>query len=356
MIAAFLSALLALQAAASPAVEHVHAGVAAEKSGQLDTALAEFQKATELDPQLAAGFADLGGVYIEKRNYAAAIPPLKRAVELSPNLEAAHRLLGYALLALGFATEAIPHLEQGHAEDALGIALLDAGKLPEAVTILQKALAQSPDDPELLYYYGRASGLLSKQIFDQLEAHFPDSPRAHEMMAQDYAVLRDVPAAEREFFAALHLRPETAGLHLQLGELYARAQQWDKAEEQFRSETELQPGSAEAFYRLGEARLQLGKFHEAREALVHSDQLREDMPETLYQLGKAAAMDGDNTMAQQSWEHLLSLEKDTALAAQAHFGLSGIYRKQGKSADADREMEEFRKLQKNSGHTDVSPK
>jgi Flp pilus assembly protein TadD len=145
-------------------------------------------------------------------------------------------------------------------------------------------------------------------------------------------------------------------LHLQLGELYARAQQWDKAEEQFRLETELQPGSPEAFYRLGEARLQLGKFHEAREALVQSDQLRGDMPETLYQLGKAAAMDGDDATAQQSWQHLLGLEKDTALAAQAHFGLSGIYRKQGKSADASREMEEFRKLQTNPGPTAVSPK
>ena len=355
MIGVLLSALLALQASGSPAIEHVHAGVAAEKSGQLDVALAEFQKATELDPKLAAAFTDLGGVYIEKRDYAAAIPPLKRAVELSPDLEAAHRLLGYALLALGFATEAIPHLEQAHAQDALGIALLDAGKLPQAVAVLQKALAQSPDDPELLYYYGRASGLLSKQVFDQLEARFPNSARAHEMMAQDYAVLRDVPGAEREFLQALRLRPQTAGLHLQLGELYARAQQWDKAEEQFRLETQLQPGSAEAFYRLGEALLQSGKFHEAREALVQSNQLREDMPETLYQLGKAAAMDGDAATAQQSWQHLLSLEKDTAVAAQAHFGLSGIYRKQGKSADADREMEEFRKLQNKPGHTDVSP-
>ena len=50
-------------------------------------------------------------------------------------------------------------------------------------------------------------------------------------------------------------------------------------------------------------------------------------------------MDGDDTMAQQSWQHLLSLEKDTALAGQAHFGLAGIYRKQGKAADAAREME-----------------
>ena len=355
MIGVFLSVLLMLQASEPPALQHVHVGVGAEKSGHLDEALAEFKKATELDPKLAVAFTDLGGVYIEKRDYAAAITPLKRAVELSPDLDAAHRLLGYALLAQGYATEAIPHLEKAHAEDALGIALLDAGKLPEAVAVLQKVLAQNPNDPELLYYYGRASGLLSKQVFDELEARFPDSARAHEMMAQDYAVLRDVPNAEREFLEALRQRPQTSGLHLQLGELYARAQQWDKAEEQFQLETGIQPGSAEAFYRLGEAQLQLGKFHEALEALVHSDHLREDMPETLYQLGKAASMDGDDKMAQKCWQHLLSLEKDTPLAAQAHFGLSGIYRKLGEPAEADREMEEFRKLQSKPGHTDVSP-
>jgi tetratricopeptide (TPR) repeat protein len=352
MIGAFLSGLLVLQAAG--AVDHVHAGVAAEKSGQLDVALAEFRKAVELDPTLAVGFTDLGGVYIEKRDYAAAISPLKRAVELSPNLQAAHRLLGYALLAQGYATEAIPHLEQAQAGDALGIALLEAGKLPEAVTALEKALQQSPNDPELLYYYGRASGLLSKQVFDQLEARFPESPRAHEMMGQDYAVLRDVPAAEKEFLEALRLRPETAGLHLQLGELYARAQQWDRAEEQFRLETQLQPGSAEAFYRLGEAQLQLGKFHQAREALVESDHLRQDMPETLYQLGKAAGMDGDDATAEKCWQHLLTLESNTALAGQAHFGLSGIYRKQGRTAEANHEMQEFRKLQTSPGHAAVS--
>src|SRR5271155_1092502 len=356
MSGVFLTILLALQASMSPALQYLHAGVEAEKSGQLDTAVTEFRKATELDPKLEAAFADLGGVYIEKGDYAAAVPPLKRAVELSPSLEGAHRLLGYALLAQGYASEAIPHLEKAHEVDALGIALLEAGRLPDALTVLQKALAENPNDPDLLYYYGRASGLLSKEVFDELEARFPDSARAHQMMAQDYAVWRDVPAAEREYLEALRLRPQTARLHLELGELYARAQQWDKAEEQFQLETELQPGSAEAFYRLGEARVQLGKFHEARAALVSSDQLKADMPETLYMLGKAAALDGDDTLAQKSWLHVLNLEKDTALAAQTHFGLAGIYRKQGKTPDANREMEEFRKLQGNVGHTDDSPK
>ena len=170
-----LSLLLALQAAAppSPAAQHLHAGVEAEKSGQLDVALTEFQKATELDPKLAIAFVDVGDIYMEKHDYAAAIAPLKRAVELSPNLEGAHRLLGYALLAQGYATEAIPHLEKAHAEDALGIALVEAGKLQQAMPVLQKALSQNPNDPDLLYYYGRAAGLLSKQVFDELEDRFP---------------------------------------------------------------------------------------------------------------------------------------------------------------------------------------
>ena len=356
MIGVALAVCLAFQAPSSEAVQHLHAGIEADKRGQLDSAVSEFKKATELDPTLASAFLDLGQAYIEQRAYASAVPSLKRALALSPNIEGGHQLLGYALLAQGYAVEAIPHLEKAKADEALGIALLEAGRLPEAVVILQKALAKNPDDPDLLYYYGRASGLLSKQVFDELEARFPDSARAHQMMAQDYAALRDLPNAEKEFLEALRLRPQTANLHLELGELYARAQQWDKAEEQFRLETEAQPGSAEAAYRLGEALLQLGKFHDARLALVRSDQLRQDMPETLYQLGKSASLDGDDALAEKCWIHVLKLEKDTALAAQAHFGLAGLYRKQGKSAEASQEMESFRRLQRPASQTQDSQK
>ena len=42
---------------------------------------------------------------------------------------------------------------------------------------------------------------------------------------------------------------------------------------------------------------------------------------------------------------LLRIENQSALAAQAHFGLAALYRKQGKSAQAQHEMQEFQKLQ-----------
>jgi len=69
------------------------------------------------------------------------------------------------------------------------------------------------------------------------------------------------------------------------------------------------------------------------------------MPETLYSLGKAATLEGDAASAEKEWTKLLSIEKESSLAAQAHFGLAGIYRKQGKTEAAQHEMQEFQRLQ-----------
>jgi tetratricopeptide (TPR) repeat protein len=80
------------------------------------------------------------------------------------------------------------------------------------------------------------------------------------------------------------------------------------------------------------------------------------MPETLYSLGKAASLEGDAAAAEKSWTKLLSIEKQSALAAQAHFGLAGLYRKEGKTAEARREMQEFQSLQNSANPPQPSGK
>ena len=129
--------------------------------------------------------------------------------------------------------------------------------------------------------------------------------------------------------------------------VYAGSSQWPKAEDAFRAEATLQPGNAEAAYRLGTALLQEGKHHEARLELERADKLQPDMPETLYSLGKAASLEGEQgqALAEKSWTRLLAIEKESALAAQAHFGLAALYRKQGKTAQAQQETQAFQKLQ-----------
>lgn len=345
MIRILLSLWLAWQTASPEALRHLQAGADADKHRQFDVAVAEFNKVTELAPTLPDGFVNLGQAYMAIHDYGAAIPPLKRAVQLAPDLPAAHQLLGYALLAQGYNAEAIPHLEIVQEQTALGIAQIGTGQLPQAVENLQAALAKHPNEPDLLYYLGRASGLLSKQSIDALQAAYPDSARAHQAMAENYFVLRQMPQAEKEFREALRLRPDAPELHLELGLVYAGSSQWAKAEEEFRAQTKVQPGNAEAAYRLGTALLQQGKAREARTELERSNRLQPDMPETLYSLGKAAALAGDSAAAEKAWTWLLSIEKQSALAAQTHFALAGLYRKQGKTAEADHEIQEFQKLQ-----------
>jgi tetratricopeptide (TPR) repeat protein len=348
VIRALLLLWFAAQTLSPEATQHMQAGIAADKQQQFDVAITEFRKVTELEPTFADGFLGLGQTYMEKRDFGSAIAALKHALDVDPSLAPAHQLLGYALLAQGYATDAIPHLQRVNDKTGLGIAEIQTGQLPEAVANLQAALAERPNDPDLLYYLGRASGLLSKQSIDTLLAAYPDSARAHQAMAENYFVLRQMPDAEKEYREALKQRPDIPELHLELGEVYAGAFQWPKAEEEFRAQTKLQPGNAEAAYRLGTALLEQGKAREARVELVRADKLMPDMPETLYSLGKAASLEGDTATAEKEWTKLLSIEKETPLAAQAHFGLASLYRKQGKTAAAQHEMQEFQRLQSSS--------
>lgn len=323
----------------------MQAGVDAHKQGKFDAAIQEFRKATESDPNLPEAFLDLGEVLLETHDYPAGIAALKHALELKPDLDPAHLQLGYALLQQGYAEEAIPHLERMHALAALGIAQIETGRYEAAVVNLNAALVEHPGNADLLYYLGRASGLLSKRSIDTLVETYPDSARAHQAMGENYFVLRQMPQAEKEYEAALQQRPDLPELHLELGMVYAGAAQWAKAEDEFRAQTKLQPGNSEAAYRLGHALLQQGKAHQALTELKRASDLQADMPETLYSLGKAASLDGDNATAEKSWIRVIQLEKDTSLAAQAHFGLAALYRKQGKTAQAQHEMQEFQKLQ-----------
>jgi len=345
----FLVLTLASQAAAADAMRHVQAGLEARKQHQVDVEISEFREAARLDPALADAFLNLGAAYMEKHDYGAAITPLKRALELSPDLLPAHQFLGYALLAQGYAAEAIPHLERAGAQEALGIAQIQTGQLTEAVANFTAALPKHPDDPDLLFYLGHSSGLLSKTAIDTLIANHPDSARAHQALAENYFVLRQMPQAEKEYLEALRLRPDLPGLHLELGQVYANSAQWPKAQAEFRAEAKLQPGNAEAAYRLGAALLQQGNARDALVELKRSNELKPGMPETLYSLGKAAATAGESTVAEQAWLKVIELEKNTSLAAQAYFGLAGLHRKQGKLAQSQQEMQEFQKLQSTIG-------
>jgi tetratricopeptide (TPR) repeat protein len=326
------------------AVTLVQSGIQSENANDLDAAVAAFRKAADLAPSSAVIFLRLGEAYMKKGDYAAAIPPLKHAAELNPDALPVQQLLGFALLAAGYSSEAIPHFERVQEHGALGIAELQSGLPAEAVANLQAALAKTPNDPDILYYLSRAGALLSSQSLDKLLSSFPDSPRGHQAKGQTYFQAKMYAEAEKEYQQALALRPDLPGLRLELGQIYAARSDWAKAEEEFRQEANTQPGNAEAAYRLGDTLLQQGKMKQAAEELKRSDSLRPDMADTLYSLGRATAAN-DPKSAELAFSRVIELERRTPLAGQAYLALAGIHRKEGKTEQANQDMQEYRRIQ-----------
>lgn len=282
----------------------------------------------------------------QKRDYDDAIPELRRALELQPDSVEAHGMLGEALLARGYSAEAIPHLERAERLDLLGIALTEEHRTAQAIEALLTALQKKPNDPDLLFYLGKASGFLSKKSFDRLITSSPESARAHELMAESYLAQQQISNAEREYRQALDLRPDLRGVHLALGLLKLGAGNLDEAEPEFRAEVKLSPGDGEAVWRLGSVLLQKGRTREALAELERADKLRPQMIETLYDLGKASALENHPDAAEKAWLEVIRLDGTSELAASAHLQLSQLYRKQGKLAEADGHLQRYRAMAK----------
>ena len=73
------------------AATYVNRGVLRMREGQYDKALADYSKAIEMQPELGAAYLNKGAALIYQKDFAAAIAPLDRAIQLeSADLFAAH--------------------------------------------------------------------------------------------------------------------------------------------------------------------------------------------------------------------------------------------------------------------------
>jgi tetratricopeptide (TPR) repeat protein len=402
-----LLALLLAQGLTPEVIEHAQAGTEAMKLGHFEVAVEEFRKVTTQQPDSASGHANLGEAYLQSQDFAAAIPELRRAVELNPQMIGTHQSLGIALLIEGNAAEALPHLEKVRTPELLGLAYLETGRLGSAIMALQAALERQPGDPDLLYFFGRATGLAAKRISDQLkgvksppplqpEAAAPggkdavqevvrlqtalaaspndpalltgfrraaelasrqvfdkipaDSGRAHQVSAERLADSGRLPEAEKEYMEAVRLQPYASGVHLALGDILAAEDKGPAAIAQYRAEADLRPLSAETLYRLGYTLLRQGQAQAARAALQRADELQPNTQATLLELGRASLAADDAAQAEQSWTKLLGIESSGEFAAQAHFGLAAMYRNAGKLAEAQRETNAYEQLKKQESH------
>jgi len=128
-------------------------GKAFLEKGQVDEAIAQFQKALEINPNYGEAHMNLGITLLQKGRVDEAMPEFQKALEIDPKLVQAHNNLGWVFLQKGKLDEAIvqfqktleidPGIAQAH--NNLGNALLQKGRVDETIAQFHEALRLKPD-------------------------------------------------------------------------------------------------------------------------------------------------------------------------------------------------------------------
>ena len=207
-------------------------GVALSQKGQVDEAIAQFQKTLQINPNYAEAHYNLGNAFLKKGQVDKAIAQWQKALEINPNLSDAQNNLGTALKQKGQVDEAIVHYQKAleinpnhaKAHNSLGNALLQKGQLDEAIAHYQKALEIDPNYAE-----------------------------AHNNLGTALAQKRQVDEAIVQYQKALEINPNHANAHNNLGAALLQKGQVDEAIAQFQEGVRLNPHDSDAQKNLAQA-------------------------------------------------------------------------------------------------------
>ena len=134
------------------AIELFNQGVDRYDAGDLEGAIAAYEKALEIDPKYHMAWNGLGNALKDLGRYTEAIAAYEKALEIDPKFDHAWSNLGVSLGYLGRYNEAIAAFEKAleidpkfdHAWYNLGVSLGYLGRYNEAIAALEKALEIYP--------------------------------------------------------------------------------------------------------------------------------------------------------------------------------------------------------------------
>jgi len=256
---------------------YLNCGAASSAKGQLQEAVAYYERALQVKPDFAEAHYNLGRALAEMGQVAESIDHYQQAVRIRPDYAIAHNNLGFALAGLGRTAEAIQHYQQ--------------------------AIKIRPDDVAVHTNWGAALSAMGR-----------------------------LPEAIEHYQAALRIQPDLAEAHHNLGLALANSGRIPQAVEQFQEAVRLKPDYAKAHYNLSLALSQTGKIREAVDHGRHAVRLLPDQVSVIRFVAwlmacHDASAGGDPNQAVQLAEHACALTGrrdamclDTLAAAYASAG------------------------------------
>jgi tetratricopeptide (TPR) repeat protein len=253
-----------------------------------EEARAEYERATTLDPKMSEAFLNLG-ILLTEKDPAAAVAPLRRAVDLLP-------------------AQSRPRFLLGHSQER-------SGDIPGAVESYEAALRLDPRDTETEIHLGSL-----------------------------YMGLKRYADAETKFRAALELEPKSPQALLGLAQTLD-AQKKPEAAAAYRDYLAVQPDTPGAQSRVIHLLLEQKQYDAA---LAELDRADAGKPPTLDSLRSRA----DIQIAQKKWDDsIATLRKAIVLApndAQLHGGLGRVYMQKRDFPSAEKEIKAALQIDRNN--------
>lgn len=282
-------------------------------------AAAHYGEAEHWDPSYPGLMRNLGVAAFRAQNYPEAVRGLSSALASKPDDAPARAMLGMAYAAQDKYKEAVktftPLGKKGMEDAAAGYAwalsLTRLGELPKATEVLEEF--QKDDRPN-----------------DMLM-----------LVGQLWLEIADYSRAVATFHRVLERDPSRAKAHYFAGQACLRWQHWDEAAKEFQSEVELSPSDLDAKFNLGFVYLQLSRPGDAEKLFQEVIAANPEHPNAQYEYGKILM---DHGQVESAISHLEIAARLSPQADYVHYQLQAAYRKDGRIADADRELDIYKKI------------
>jgi tetratricopeptide (TPR) repeat protein len=197
----------------------------------------------------------------------------------------------------------------------MGLLAQQAGEYPEAVRLLEQALALNRDDRDTLNnlaeaYIGQRQNQSARQCYQRLAELFPQSAEVHHRLGMMQERLGDWGAAMESYRRAVVLQPDLPEHHSSLGALQYKQGAYTEAVESCRRALALDPDQPQVLTQLGHALTDLSDYPAAANAFERALALKPDSAPAISGLGHFFERKGDLRSAVESYRTALKFDPE----------------------------------------------
>lgn len=282
-------------------------------------AVGHYQEAEHWEPAGPGLLKNLGVAAFRAQNYPEAVRGLTAALASHPDDTTARAMLGMSYTAQDKYQQAVkafaPLGKKGMQDAAVGYAwalsLTRLGELPQASAVLEEFQKQERSNDTLM------------------------------LVGKLWLEIADYARAVATFRRVLENDPSYPMAHYFAGQASIRWEHWEEAATEFQAELALDPSDQDAKFNLGFVYLQLSRPADAEKLFAEVIAANPEHANAQYEYGKMLL---DQGQVENALSHLEVAARVNPKADYVHYQLQAAYRKAGRIADADRELEIYKHM------------